>query len=82
MKYKRTTYIPGLPRKEMILSADEVVEHFARVMTYMSCDYIRDNYAFGNIQDDAYPFKIHGCNLIVTTADGEQILQEYRMIEE
>lgn len=82
MKYKRTIYIPGQPKKEKILSAEEVVELFGRVMVYMSCDHLRDHYAFGAIADANFPFDIHGYNLIITKADGEQILHEYRMIEE
>ena len=77
MKYKRTIYRPGEHPKEKILSEHEVLELFTRAMVYMSCDHLRDFYKFGYIQDATFPYEIHGYNLILTTADGEQILHEY-----
>lgn len=80
MKYKRTIYQPGEHPQEKILSAEEVVELLSRAMVYMSCDHLRDHYKFGYISDNAFPFDIHGYNLIITKANGDQILHEYTFV--
>ena len=77
MKYVRTIYKDGHAEQEE-LSAEKVVELFARVLQYKETG-VADRYTFSIVTDEFFSFQYY--KLIMRHNDGSEVIHTYLPIE-